>query len=117
MNFSPSERGASYLARLQQFLADHVIPAEAECRRQNREINPGTDWSLWRTVPPIEALKAKAREAGLWNLFLPDAQLGAGLTTLEPTTTSDLTTSYSIPQTPPMWWASWTGNLPRSAIH
>ncbi|WP_300492251.1 acyl-CoA dehydrogenase family protein, partial [uncultured Alcanivorax sp.] len=41
------------------------------------------DWKSWKLHPGTEALKAKAREAGLANLFLPDAELGQGLTTLE----------------------------------
>ena len=37
----------------------------------------------WRLSPIIDELKPKARSAGLWNLFLPDSELGAGLTNLE----------------------------------
>ena len=37
----------------------------------------------WQVVPVLEELKAKAKEAGFWNLFLPESDLGAGLTNLE----------------------------------
>ena len=37
------------------------------------------DWRQWRIPPVMEELKAEARAAGLWNLFLPDSELGAGL--------------------------------------
>lgn len=83
MDFSPSAKGREMLARVQAFMAEHVLPAEAAYREANRTLNPGSDWTQWRTVPLIEALQAKARSAGLWNLFLPDPVLGAGLKTVE----------------------------------
>ncbi|MET4684482.1 acyl-CoA dehydrogenase family protein [Brevundimonas faecalis] len=75
MDFAPSERALMWQERLARFMDDHVIPAEAEYRAQVHA-DP-------RTQPPVmEALKARAREAGLWNMFLP-GEHGAGLTNLE----------------------------------
>ncbi len=64
-------------------MQEHVLPVEESYFRDLLARNHGGDWTLWRTSPLVEELKAKARDAGLWNLFLPDPELGAGLTTLE----------------------------------
>ncbi|MFM0739587.1 acyl-CoA dehydrogenase family protein [Paraburkholderia xenovorans] len=83
MDFTPGDKSREYLSRLQSFIDTHVTPVEEAYRKENREINAGANWSTWTTLPVIDELKAKARAAGLWNLFLPDAKLGAGLTTLD----------------------------------
>ncbi|WP_266157512.1 acyl-CoA dehydrogenase family protein [Dyella silvatica] len=83
MDFSLSPKTLDYLQRLQAFIAEHVQPIEEAYRHDNASRNTGADWSQWRVLPIIEELKSKARAAGLWNLFLPDATLGAGLSTLE----------------------------------
>ncbi|MFT4054151.1 MAG: acyl-CoA dehydrogenase family protein [Novosphingobium sp.] len=73
-----SERSRTMLARVESFMDEHVYPNEALYERQLHE-GP-TQFSL----PPIlQSLKARAREAGLWNLFLPDSDLGGGLGNLE----------------------------------
>jgi len=74
MDFQPSQRCAEFKERLGAFMDEHVYPAEEVYGRQLRESGDP------HHHPPImEELKAKAREAGLWNMFLPDATLGAGL--------------------------------------
>ncbi len=83
MDFTPSAKAQDYITRLTDFMNREVAPIEAEYRAQNRALNAGPDWRDWRVPPLMEALKAKAREAGLWNLFLPDPDLGAGLSVLE----------------------------------
>lgn len=75
MEFRHSDRALHWQERLKRFLDDHVLPREEEYRAQVRE-NPK------RQPPAIEEMKAKAREAGLWNMFLPGDH-GAGLTNLE----------------------------------
>ena len=82
MDFAHSAKTQDYLQRLQAFLAEHVTPREAEYRRQNA-INAGADWTQWRVPAQMQEWKAQARAAGLSNLFLPDAEHGAGLSTLE----------------------------------
>jgi acyl-CoA dehydrogenase len=74
MDFEPSQRCSEFKERLSAFMDEHVYAAEEVYERQLRESgNP-------HFQPPImEELKAKAREAGLWNMFLPDAEHGAGL--------------------------------------
>jgi alkylation response protein AidB-like acyl-CoA dehydrogenase len=83
MHFEPSAKARDFQRRLAAFLDQHVAPAAAAIRAQNRDINPGTDWTRWQPVPLVETLKERARAEGLWNLFLPDPELGAGLSTLE----------------------------------
>ncbi len=60
--------------RLAGFMQEHIHPAEAEVAAW--QADPQTHW---QTAPIIEQLKQQARKAGLWNLFLPDATHGAGL--------------------------------------
>jgi acyl-CoA dehydrogenase len=68
-------------ARLSRFMDDNVYPAEpafaAEVEDNRKRGNP------WVATKVMEDLKTKARAAGLWNLFLPESDLGAGLTNLE----------------------------------
>ena len=64
--------------RLIAFMDEHVYPSE---RIYESELAAGT--SRWQIPPVMETLKAKARAAGLWNLFLPESDLGAGLTNRE----------------------------------
>jgi alkylation response protein AidB-like acyl-CoA dehydrogenase len=83
MNFSHSEKTQGYIERVKAFMDEHVYPVEEQIYTETHELNPGGDWQNWQIHPLIEPLKKKAQEAGLWNLFLPDAELGKGLTTLE----------------------------------
>jgi acyl-CoA dehydrogenase len=64
-------------ARLAAFMDAHVHPNE-----ERFEHEPGRG-ERWRPIPLIEELKAKARAEGLWNLFLPASDYGAGLTNTE----------------------------------
>ncbi|MFD0738738.1 acyl-CoA dehydrogenase family protein [Lysobacter koreensis] len=76
--FPQSDRSRALGARLAAFMAANVLPAEAGLAAWAAD--PATRW----TPPPqLEALKAQARAEGLWNLFLPDPQHGAGLSNLE----------------------------------
>jgi len=77
MDFSYSPRTVELQARLQAFFAEHILPAEP---RYVAEIEANTAaGKRWTPLQLIEDLKAKARAAGLWNLFLPDSERGAGL--------------------------------------
>ncbi|SFK20659.1 Acyl-CoA dehydrogenase, N-terminal domain [Halobacillus dabanensis] len=79
MNFDFSDNVKGYQQQLQQFMNEHVFPNESLYEEQ---LNQQDD--RFSKVPPImEELKRKAREEGLWNLFLPDDTYGAGLTNLE----------------------------------
>lgn len=83
MHFEPSARTQDYLQRIRAFMAEHIEPIESDYFEEMAAENNAGDWTRWSVRPQMEPLKAKAREAGLWNLFLPDAELGAGLTNLE----------------------------------
>lgn len=83
MDFAPSPRVQDYLKRVRAFVRDEIMPVEVDHLRDIAERRNGPDWSQWQISPAVEALKRKAREAGLWNLFLPDAELGAGLSNVE----------------------------------
>ena len=77
MDFSYSPRTQELQARLQAFIAEHVTPAEP---RYFAEIEANTQAGRrWTPLQLIEDLKVQARAAGLWNLFLPDSERGAGL--------------------------------------
>src|SRR5262245_22111017 len=77
MNFEHSDKARELQQRLTAFMDEHIYPNET---RYRREIAEG---DRWKPVPIIEALKPKARAAGLWNLFLPESEYGAGLTNVE----------------------------------
>jgi acyl-CoA dehydrogenase len=74
MNFEPSERCTEFKERLGAFMDEHVYPAEEIYERQVRESG-----DPHHQPAVMEELKARAREAGLWNMFLPDPVEGAGL--------------------------------------
>src|SRR5690348_12150202 len=78
MDFEPSDKVKRLSAQLSAFMDAHVYPAEKMFERQMAEAA-----DRWQIPPIMEELKAKARAAGLWNLFLPESELGAGLTNLE----------------------------------
>jgi alkylation response protein AidB-like acyl-CoA dehydrogenase len=83
MEFQLSPRCQDALARVSRFLEEHVAPAETSIVAETRARNHGGDWTKWTVPPLVEELKARARSEGLSNFFLPDPNLGAGLTTLE----------------------------------
>jgi len=76
MFFALSARARDFHERLTAFMEAHVYPSEPTYRAQLEQ-------ERWRLPPVVEELKAQARAAGLWNLFLPESDLGAGLTNLE----------------------------------
>jgi alkylation response protein AidB-like acyl-CoA dehydrogenase len=83
MNFEPSTKSEQMRERVRAFIDEHLLPVETQVLGELHELNRSSDWRTWKVHPLIEPLKAKAREQGLWNLWLPDATLGAGLSTLE----------------------------------
>src|ERR1700683_725754 len=76
MEFELSSKTKELQQRLQSFMNAYVYPNE---RRFHEEI----ERERWKPTRIIEELKPKARQAGLWNLFLPHDENGAGLTNLE----------------------------------
>jgi acyl-CoA dehydrogenase len=78
MDFDFSPKVEALRAQLFDFMNREVYPAE---KVFERELNDAP--SRWQIPPVLEALKKKAKTEGLWNLFLPESELGAGLTNLE----------------------------------
>ena len=78
MDFDFSPKVERLRTQLLAFMTREIYPAEAVFERQLAEAP-----SRWQIPPVMEELKRKARTEGLWNLFLPESELGAGLTNLE----------------------------------
>lgn len=81
MNLQLTERARALEQRLAAFMDAEIYPAEAVYAAELARLRgPGLPW---RSPAVMETLKAKARAAKLWNLFLPQSAHGAGLTNLE----------------------------------
>ncbi|KOU85402.1 MULTISPECIES: acyl-CoA dehydrogenase family protein [unclassified Streptomyces] len=78
MDFAFDARTEELRERLLAFMEDHVHPAEPVAAEQRARLA-----SPWDTPAVFGELKAEARRQGLWNLFLPDSEYGAGLTNLQ----------------------------------
>src|SRR3954462_5752682 len=78
MDFEPSDKVKRLQARLRAFMDVEIYPAEKIFERQMAEAP-----DRWQVPPIMEELKAKARAARLWNLFLPECEHCACLTNLE----------------------------------
>jgi len=77
MFFEFTEKVKDLQTRLTAFMEEHIYPNEGIFIKQ---VNEG---DRWQPAPVVEELKARAREEGLWNLFLPESEYGAGLTNYE----------------------------------
>jgi acyl-CoA dehydrogenase len=80
MNFEYTEKSLALQEKLKQFIAKHITPVEEEVVAFHHK--PENAWKKW---PGLEGVKQKAKDAGLWNLFLPKSygDLSPGLTNLE----------------------------------
>ena len=76
MHFEFSERAKDFQKRLTAFMEEHIYPNE-------QSFYDEIESKRWSPTRIVEDLKPKARAAGLWNLFLPDEEYGAGLKNLE----------------------------------
>ncbi|MEM9810812.1 MAG: acyl-CoA dehydrogenase family protein [Pseudomonadota bacterium] len=81
MQFDHSDKVKDLIRKAEDFMAEHIIPGYEVYKKQHAEFRAGGD--PWQIPPVIEELKDKARDAGLWNMFLPDEEHGAGLSNLE----------------------------------
>ena len=92
MDFNYSKKSLDLQNKLNKFFEDHIYPIEQAYDQEIEE----SDNSLH--IPPIlEELKDKAKEVGLWNLFLQDNEYGAGLTNVEYAPLAEITGK--------VWWA------------
>jgi acyl-CoA dehydrogenase len=78
LDFAYSEKTRYALERLQRFMDEQIYPNEVEYWRQHAALS-----DRWQSPPMLEELKREAREAGLWNLFLPESEHGAGFSNLD----------------------------------
>ena len=80
MNFDYSNKSIEIQQKLSAFIEEHIVPVEAEYIAFQADAN-----NMWQRFPKIEMLKQKAKDAGLWNLFLPNnyGNLSPGFTNLE----------------------------------
>ena len=73
----PSDRSRALQAQLKAFVRAHVLPNEAAF------LAAVAEGDRWQPVPLVEELKERAKSEGLWNLWLPDSELGAGLSNVD----------------------------------
>lgn len=109
MDFDYSQKVLALSERIDGFMQELVFPAEAEYAAEvaaNR--TAGNPWVPTRTM---ERLKDRARELGLWNLFLPDSSRGGGLTNLEYAPLAELMGRSPIGSEPFNCSAPDTGNM------
>ena len=78
MDFNHTQKVLDLMNRLNAFMDEHIYPNEEAYRDDFK-----TTDNLWKSPPLMDDLKEKAKNAGLWNLFLPESEHGAGLTNLE----------------------------------
>jgi len=69
MDFAHSATARDLIDRMTAFMNEHVLPAE---KAYHAQLTGGSDWTQWVQPEIMEGLKAKAKAAGLWNLFLPE---------------------------------------------
>ncbi|HET6298317.1 MAG TPA: acyl-CoA dehydrogenase family protein [Kribbella sp.] len=91
MGFEPSARAQELIAQVEEFLRTEIEPVEPEIHAATRAAE-----DPWQPQPAFKELQAKARKAGLWNLFLPPAehgneQYGEGLSNLDYAPIAELT--------------------------
>ena len=79
------------LNKSKTFIENEIRPLESEFWQASHQMNQGGDWTTWQWPAQLEIWKNKAKAAGLWNLFLPDETLGAGLTVQEYAHIAELT--------------------------
>jgi len=77
VDLEQSEKVIELKSRIGDFMAEHIYPNERQFYRESEQLGP------WRVAPILEHLKTIARAKGLWNLFLPNSERGAGLNNYE----------------------------------
>ena len=81
MNFEHTDKVKELLARLERFMDKHIYPNEKTYDDQMKAFREAGN--PWQVPQILEDLKPKAKEEGLWNLFLPESERGGGLSNLE----------------------------------
>lgn len=117
MDFAFDARTEELRDRLLAFMDEHVYPAEPVADEQRAALA-----SPWDTPQVVEDLKAEARKQGLWNLFLPDDEYGAGLTNLQYAPLAEITgrspqlapTALNCAARTPGTWRCWRSSARRN---
>jgi len=86
MDFQHSAKAQDYINRVKKFIKEEIDPVEGGYLRELHSLD-----NKWVILPIVEELKAKAKSQGLWNLFMPNEEMGAGLSTLEYAPLAELT--------------------------
>ncbi len=89
--FTTTEHGQTMHTKVKEFIETQIEPMEAQFWQDCHELNPDGNWENWRWPEAYEALRQQARKAGLWNLFLSDETLGAGLSVTDYAPIAELT--------------------------
>ncbi|MFA3683765.1 acyl-CoA dehydrogenase family protein [Acinetobacter baumannii] len=89
--FELSKKAQDFTERTKKFIQEEIEPVEAKFWEEVHELNPDGNWKKWQLPELLETLKSKAKQAGLWNMFLPDEKLGAGLSVQEYAHIAELT--------------------------
>ena len=89
--FTTTAHGQAMYEQVKAFIDTHIEPIEAAFWQECHEQNPDGNWRNWQWPEAYETLRTKACEAGLWNLFLPDDELGAGLSVTDYAPVAELT--------------------------
>lgn len=115
MDFAYSPKVQELRERVSAFMEAHVYPAEAVFERQVAE------GDRWQPTAIMEELKAKAKAEGLWNLFLPESEYGAGLANHEYAPLAEIMGRSLIGPEPfncaariPATWRCWCATAARS---
>jgi acyl-CoA dehydrogenase len=109
MDFDHSPKVEALQARVKAFMAEHVYPCESRFADEMNSFRAAGN--PWQEPQVMEDLKAKAKDAGLWNLFLPESSLGAGLTNLEYAPLAEIMGRSAIGSEPFNCSAPDTGNM------
>ena len=81
MDFAYSSKTQELIDRLERFMTEYIYPNEKTYNDQMEAFR--AEGNPWQVPQILEDLKPKAKEAGLWNLFLPESELGGGLSNME----------------------------------
>ncbi len=106
MFFEMSAKAKELHARLQKFAVEECLPAEATFATQHEAAA-----DRWAPVPVVEDLKRRAKTLGLWNLFLPESEHGAGLSNLEYAPLCEIMGHYTLAAEATNCSAPDTGNM------
>lgn len=82
MDFTHSDRSLDFQRRVKRFINEHLVAVDSDYQRWVHANNHAR-FHHWQPPPYVAELKEEAKRQGLWNLFLPDAELGQGLSTTE----------------------------------